>query len=124
MLRALKPMVSGLEIHGVGGPKMAEIAGHGLCDWVEDAAVMGVWEVLKRYGWFKERFARMLAELKEFRPDVLLLIDYPGFNLRFAEAVKRECPETRVVYFSECGIENHVCRAPVGGRTGGKVDGW
>jgi lipid-A-disaccharide synthase len=99
LLRALKPMVSGLEIHGVGGPKMAEIAGHGLCDWVEDAAVMGVWEVLKRYGWFKERFARMLAELKEFRPDVLLLIDYPGFNLRFAEAVKRECPETRVVYY-------------------------
>lgn len=99
LLRALKPMAPGLEIRGVGGPKMAEIAGHGLCDWVEDAAVMGVWEVLKRYGWFKERFARMLAELREFRPDVLLLIDYPGFNLRFATAVKREFPETRIVYY-------------------------
>ena len=40
-----------------------------------------------------------LEELKEFRPDVLVLIDYPGFNLRFAEAVKRECPETRIVYY-------------------------
>lgn len=99
LLRALKPMVPALEIHGVGGPEMAAVAGPGLCDWVEDAAVMGIWEVLKRYGWFKERFARMLAELKEIRPDVLLLIDYPGFNLRFAEAVKRECPETRIVYY-------------------------
>ena len=41
----------------------------------------------------------MLAELREFRPDVLVLIDYPGFNLRFAEAVKRESPETRIVYY-------------------------
>ena len=99
LLRSLKTMLPAVEIHGVGGPEMAAVAGPGLRDWVEDAAVMGVWEVLKRYGWFKQRFAEMLEELKAFRPDVLLLIDYPGFNLRFAEAVKRECPETRLVYY-------------------------
>lgn len=99
LLRALKRMVPAVEIHGAGGPQMAAVAGPGLTDWVEDAAVMGVWEVLKRYGWFKERFGKMLAELREFRPDVLLLIDYPGFNLRFAEAVRRESPETRIVYY-------------------------
>ena len=99
MLRALKARIPALEVHGVGGPQMAAVAGPGLRDWVEDAAVMGVWEVLKRYGWFKQRFTEMLAELKAFRPDVLVLIDYPGFNLRFAEAVKRECPETRLVYY-------------------------
>ncbi len=99
LLRALKTRVPTLEVRGVGGPQMAAAAGAGLRDWVEDAAVMGVWEVLKRYGWFKQRFAEMLDELKAFRPDVLVLIDYPGFNLRFAEAVKRECPETRLVYY-------------------------
>jgi lipid-A-disaccharide synthase len=99
LLRALKRMVPAVEIHGAGGPQMAAVAGPGLTDWVEDAAVMGVWEVLKRYGWFKERFGKMLAELRGFRPDVLLLIDYPGFNLRFAEAVRRESPETRIVYY-------------------------
>ena len=78
---------------------MADVAGSGLQDWVEDAAVMGVWEVLKRYGWFKQRFAEMLAALKKFAPDVLLLIDYPGFNLRFAEAVRRECPAIHIVYY-------------------------
>ncbi len=99
LLRSLRDQVPDLEIHGAGGPEMAEVAGAGLRDWVEDAAVMGVWEVLKRYGWFKQRFAEMLAELKSFRPDVLLLIDYPGFNLRFAEAVKREVPGTRIIYY-------------------------
>ena len=99
LLRALKPMVPALEIHGAGGPEMAAVAGPGLVRLGGGRRGDGVWEVLKRYGWFKERFHRMLGELKEFRPDVLLLIDYPGFNLRFAEAVKRECPETRIVYY-------------------------
>ena len=99
LLRELKVLVPAVEIHGVGGPKMAAVAGAGLEDWVEDAAVMGVWEVLKRYGWFKQRFEKMLGELEAFRPDVLLLIDYPGFNLRFAEAVKKRSPETRLVYY-------------------------
>lgn len=99
LLAALKPMVPELKVKGVGGPQMAELTGSGVRDWVEDAAVMGVWEVLKRYGWFKKRFAEMLKELKQFQPEVLLLIDYPGFNLRFAEAVKRECPDTKIVYY-------------------------
>jgi lipid-A-disaccharide synthase len=99
LLRALKTMVPAVEIHGAGGPEMAAVAGPCLRDWVEDAAVMGVWEVLKRYGWFKQRFAEMLDEVRAFRPDVLLLVDYPGYNLRFAEAVTRECPETRLVYY-------------------------
>lgn len=99
MLRSLRERVLELEIRGVGGPEMAEVAGAGLNDWVEDAAVMGVWEVLKRYGWFKQRFAEMLADLKKWQPDVLVLIDYPGFNLRFAEAVKRDCPATKIIYY-------------------------
>ncbi|MEO7101020.1 MAG: lipid-A-disaccharide synthase [Luteolibacter sp.] len=99
LLRSLLEMVPDLDVRGVGGPEMAEVAGSGLTDWVEEAAVMGIWEVLKRYGWFKERFAEMLAALKEFQPDVLLLIDYPGFNLRFAKAVKGACPKTRILYY-------------------------
>jgi len=99
LLRSLKEMLPDLEIRGVGGPEMAEVVGTGLTDWVEDAAVMGIWEVLKRYGWFKERFEEMLGAVKEFQPDVLLLIDYPGFNLRFAKAVKQACPKTRIIYY-------------------------
>ncbi|MGA0854028.1 MAG: lipid-A-disaccharide synthase [Luteolibacter sp.] len=99
LLRELQALRPGLEVRGAGGPQMAKIAGGGFVDWVEDAAVMGVWEVLKKYGWFRKRFARMLSDLREFQPQVLLLIDYPGFNLRFAEAVRWEFPKIRIVQY-------------------------
>jgi lipid-A-disaccharide synthase len=99
LLRELLVLRPRLEVRGAGGPQMVRVAGGGIADWVEDAAVMGVWEVLKKYGWFRERFARMLNELREFRPEVLLLIDYPGFNLRFAEAVRQEFPEIRIIQY-------------------------
>ncbi|WP_234047232.1 lipid-A-disaccharide synthase [Luteolibacter pohnpeiensis] len=99
LLRSLTELCPGVEIAGRGGPKMREIAGDRLIDWVEDAAVMGIWEVLKRYSWFKQRFNEMLDEVREFRPQVLLFVDYPGFNLRFSKAVKAEFPEIRQVYY-------------------------
>lgn len=99
MLRALSAMHPELEIHGAGGPEMREVSGGKVRDWVEDAAVMGLWEVLKRYGWFKQRFDEMLAEVRTLRPKLLVLIDYPGFNLRFADAVRKELPDTRIIYY-------------------------
>jgi lipid-A-disaccharide synthase len=41
----------------------------------------------------------MLADIREMRPDVLLLVDYPGFNFRFAAAVREHLPETRIVQY-------------------------
>lgn len=99
LLRDLRGMVDDLEIHGAGGPEMAEIAGSGLENWVADAAVMGAWEVLRRYGWFREKFYAMLSDVERLKPEVLLLIDYPGFNLRFAAKVRERLPKTRIVYY-------------------------
>jgi lipid-A-disaccharide synthase len=99
MLRALAAMHPELEIHGAGGPDMRAVSGGRVRDWVEDAAVMGLWEVLKRYGWFKRRFDEMLAEVRALRPKLLVLIDYPGFNLRFAAAVREALPETLIIYY-------------------------
>lgn len=99
LLGSLASQVPGLTVRGVGGPQMARASAGGVRDWVEDAAVMGIWEVLKRYGWFREQFHRMLDEVRELRPAVLLLIDYPGFNLRFAKAVRKALPDIRIVYY-------------------------
>ena len=78
---------------------MQAVAGPGIHDWVDDAAVMGVVEVLKHYSFFKRSFDRMLKEIREMKPAVLLLVDYPGFNFRFAAAVRRHLPETRIVQY-------------------------
>ena len=99
LLRELQAVHTDLEIFGTGGPEIEALGDGNVNNWVEDAAVMGVVEVLKRYGWFKERFEEMLADIKKLKPDVLLLVDYPGFNLRFSEAVKRELPNTKQVYY-------------------------
>ncbi len=88
-----------LIVAGAGGPKMQALAGNRLRNWVEDAAVMGFWEVLKHYGWFKAKFDEMLREIVELQPEVLLLIDYPGYNLRFAKAVRANLPKTRIIYY-------------------------
>lgn len=99
LLRSLKRSLPDLSIAGAGGPQMRRIAGVGLRDWVEDAAVMGVWEVLKHYSWFQQQFRELLDELAAARPDALLLIDYPGFNLRFAKAVKKIMPNINIIYY-------------------------
>jgi len=61
--------------------------------------VMGVVEVLKHYRWFKKQFYAMLAEGKEIQPDALILIDYPGYNLRMARAVREALPSIKIIYY-------------------------
>lgn len=99
LMEALREKWSGVEFRGLGGPMMRELAGEALQDWIDDAAVVGLWEVLRRYGWFKERFDRTVAEVLAWKPDVLLLIDYPGFNLRLANEVAEHSPRTKIVHY-------------------------
>lgn len=99
LLRELVNISPELQIYGTGGPEIESLSGGNVENWVEDAAVMGVIEVLKRYSWFKERFEKMLMDIRQLKPDVLLLVDYPGFNLRFSEAVRRELPDTKQIYY-------------------------
>ena len=99
LLTELQSIRPDIEIYGAGGPEMHALSGGTVNNWVEDAAVMGVIEVLKRYSWFKERFDEMLKEAVSLKPDVLLLVDYPGFNLRFAKALREALPNTHQVYY-------------------------
>ena len=82
---------------GWGGPHMSEAGG--TRDWVEKAGVMGIWDVLKQYSWFKARFQETLAEIEKTQPAVLVLIDYPGFNLRLAKAVRERCPNVKILQY-------------------------
>jgi lipid-A-disaccharide synthase len=61
--------------------------------------VVGLWDVLRKYGYFKAQFDRMLADLVRVQPDALVFIDYPGFNLRLAKAARSRLPKTRLIYY-------------------------
>lgn len=99
LMEALRREWNEVEFRGLGGPAMRKSGGEGLEDWVDDAAVMGLWEVLRRYHWFKKRFDEVIAEILAWKPDVLLLIDYPGFNLRLAKQVAVHSRDTKIVHY-------------------------
>ena len=99
LMDALGKQAGGFGFRGLGGPEMSRLSEGLVRDWVEDAAVVGVWEVLRRYGWFKKRFEETLAEILELRPAILLLIDYPGFNLRLAKQIHKKLPKTKIVHY-------------------------
>ncbi len=99
LIRSLQETIADLKVHGAGGGMIETFTTAPFRNWIADAAVMGIWEVLKHYGWFKDQFAEMFAEVKQIKPDVLLLVDYPGFNLRFAKAVREVLPQTKILYY-------------------------
>lgn len=98
LLHALLTQLPGLRILGAGGPKMEALANGPFLEWSGEA-VVGLWDVLKKYGYFRAQMDRMLAEIEACRPDVLLLIDYPGFNLRLAKAAKERLPNLKTIFY-------------------------
>lgn len=98
-MRSLKELAPDLAFHGRGGPLMKEIAGDEFVNWSDAAAVVGLWEVVKRYGYFREQFAGALQEIAAANPDAVVLIDYPGFNLRLARALRERSPGLKIIYY-------------------------
>ncbi len=89
LMRSLRQCDADLNFLGRGGPQMKAIAGEQFVNWIDDAAIVGLWEVIKNYGFFREKFRETLAEIEKSKPDAVVLIDYPGFNLRLARALRR-----------------------------------
>jgi lipid-A-disaccharide synthase len=99
LMRALRKLALDIEFQGRGGPKMRAVAGGAFLNWSDSAAVVGLWEVVKRYGYFREQFQRALREIASINPDAVVLIDYPGFNLRLARALRKESPTLKIIYY-------------------------
>ena len=99
LMRALRELEPNLEFIGRGGPGMKAIAGKDLTDWIATAGVLGLWEVVKHYGYFRAQFRATLDEITNSRPAGVILIDYPGFNLRLARALRERLPTLRIIYY-------------------------
>lgn len=87
-----------IEFEGLGGGQMHAIA-PAVEDWADQAAVIGVVEVLKHARFFMRRLKEMTQRIVEAQPECLILIDYPGFNQRLAERVHKQCPNTKIAWF-------------------------
>lgn len=96
VVRAIQARSPDVKFFGVGGDELRAAGMEVLVD-AKDMAVLGLWEVLKRYAFFKRVFDDLVRVALERKPDAVLLIDYPGFNLRFAERMHAE--GIKVLYY-------------------------
>ena len=83
---------------GLGGPEMTRLAPT-VEDWLGEAAVLGLWEVLKRYGYFRRKMEETLTRIQNESPDAVVFIDYPGFNLRLAKRLREGGYSGKLIYY-------------------------
>jgi lipid-A-disaccharide synthase len=89
LVRALRARRPDLQIRGWGGDQMAA-AGCTVVKHYRDLAFMGFVEVLRNLRTIRGNFAFARRDIAAFRPDAVIFIDYPGFNLRLLPWVKRQ----------------------------------
>lgn len=87
LLRELHQDMTGLTVRGVGGDRCLE-QGMDCIYQVRDFNVMGLVEVLSQLRRLKRMFNELVAAIKADKPDVVVLVDAPDFNLRFAAAIR------------------------------------
>jgi lipid-A-disaccharide synthase len=96
LIRELRRLSPGVDVYGVGGEKMKR-EGMDTIYHIRELGFMGFAEVIRHLPFIKTMMYTLEQILKFKRPDVVVLIDYPGFNLRFARIVKRY--GIKIVYY-------------------------
>ena len=87
LINALREHDSDARFYAYGGELM-EAAGAKMLRYYRDIAYMGVVSVVMHAGTILRAMARCKKEIMKVRPDVVILVDYPGFNLAIAKYVK------------------------------------
>lgn len=92
----LKKLDPKLETFGIGGD-LLQREGMRVLHHAREMGIVGLFNVLRHIGMFRRIFKEYVEELAKERPDAVLLVDYPGFNLRVA----KKCQEMglRVIYY-------------------------
>ncbi len=84
LIRELKKLSPDIEIFGAGGDKM-KAAGAKIIFHLRELAVTGLFDVIKSLSKLKKIQSELLSKIREEKTDLIVLVDYPDFNLRFAK---------------------------------------
>ena len=96
LIKQLKKLDTAASVRCWGGDKM-EAAGATLVKHYRDLAFMGFTEVIKNLPTIFKNLSFCKKDILEHKPDVLILVDYPGFNLRIAKWARQQ--GLRIVYY-------------------------
>ena len=97
LIRQLKTTHPDIKISGIGGKHMSEAGAQLIADLAR-YGVTGVTEVLRYFKIIRKAFNYIKIHLKKDPPDLLILVDYPGFNLRLAQYAKKEL-NLKIIYY-------------------------
>lgn len=89
LIEALRRLEPDIQIRCWGGDRMVQTGG-ALAKHYRDLAFMGFWEVLRNLRTILRNLDFCRKDIRQFQPDALVLIDYPGFNLRIARWAKQQ----------------------------------
>ena len=98
LAQALKQADPEAIISGVGGRHLRSAGQQQLFD-LASHAVVGLVDVLKNYASFRRMFYQVLDDVARRQPDVVVLVDFPGFNLRLAKQLRKRHPNLKLVYY-------------------------
>ncbi len=87
LIKALKQEDPAAEVRGWGGDLMRE-AGADIVRHYKDTAIMGFVNVVRKLGTIRDNIRLCCSDIREWHPDVVILVDYAGFNLRIARFAK------------------------------------
>ena len=96
LIKELKKFDVTADVRCWGGDLMEKAGGH-LVKHYRDLAFMGFAEVVKNLGTILKNLKFCKEDILNFKPDALILIDYPGFNLRIAKWAKQQA--IKVIYY-------------------------
>ena len=96
LIKALHKKDKEADVRCWGGDKM-EAAGATVVKHYKDLAFMGFVEVVANLSTILKNISFCKQDIQQYQPDVLVLIDYPGFNLRIAEWAKKQ--GIKIVYY-------------------------
>jgi lipid-A-disaccharide synthase len=98
LVRELRVLDPRIEIYAAGGEKMAA-AGATILHNLVEMAVLGSVEVLKNYFRLRRVFYDLLAFVAEKECDAVILVDFPGFNIRFAKKIRKRALPVKIIYY-------------------------
>lgn len=96
MVKELKQLHPDLQLRGWGGDLMSS-AGVDVVKHYRDLAFMGFIEVVSNLRTILRNMKTCVADIQQWKPDAVILVDYPGFNLRIAEKIKPS--GTKIIYY-------------------------
>jgi len=96
LIQTLQKQYPDIQFYGMGASLMQN-AGAKLIVDANELSVIGLLEIITKFKAIKQAFNIMEKALKDDKPDLLILVDYPGFNLRLAKAAKKY--GIKVLYF-------------------------